>query len=245
MNSAEDKLLSVLAIIAVAWMTLGVFGYHARTNTGLKVQNPQLPDAQVNSIAEAIATAEGYYASGLYEGHSLPYKLNNPGSLKKPALGADSLPTWKDTGLIVFPSEEAGWAALQHQIELMLNGDSTVYDPSDTLLLVANKYADGDLAWGRRVASVLGVAPTSTLSEIAEKFPTAPPGKITAQTSRNQNENVNGARPLGLPARAGIARGGVEVPSAAEMNLSRTMPNLAKSSTEPSPAPAACAAGTH
>lgn len=177
MNSAEDNFLSILAIIVVGWMTLSILGLHFRAGAPAKVPGSKEMDAPVTSIAEAIATAEGYYASGIYDGHSLPYKLNNPGDLKKPALGADSLPTWKDTGLIVFPSEEMGWAALRHQIELMLNGDSTVYDPSDTLLRVANKYADGDLAWGRRVASALGIDPSTTLSDIAGRFPLAPPHK--------------------------------------------------------------------
>lgn len=179
MNSAEDKFLSFLAIIIVGWMTLSIIGFHGfhmRTAAPpAQKQNSGELELRVNSIAEAIATAEGYYAPGGYDGHSLPYNINNPGSLKKPALGADSLPTWKDTGLVIFPSEEMGWAALRHQIELMLKGNSNVYDPSDTLLLVAGKYADGDLNWGRRVASVLGVAPTVTLAEIAERFPVAPP----------------------------------------------------------------------
>lgn len=180
MNSVEDHFLALLALVVAGWMTLSVLGLHFRTSAPAKVQNSgklgEL-DVKVSSIAEAIATAEGYYAPGGYDGHSLPYKLNNPGDLKKPALGADSLPTWKDTGLVVFPNQEMGWAALRHQIELMLNGDSTVYDPSDTLLLVASKYADGDLGWGRRVASALGVDPSTTLADIAVRFPLSPPSK--------------------------------------------------------------------
>ena len=172
MNSAEDKFLSFLAILAVVWFICGMVRFHVPPPA--KVQTSGELEVRVDSIVEAIATAEGFYAPGGYDGHSLPHKLNNPGSLKKPALGAGALSTWKDTGLIIFPTEEMGWAALRHQVDLMITGDSTVYDPSDTLLLVAGKYADGDLNWGRRVASALGVAPTATLSEIAERFRLAP-----------------------------------------------------------------------
>src|SRR5439155_21228980 len=97
-------------------------------------------DARVTAMAEAIAVAEGYYAEGEHDGHSLPYRLNNPGALKKPALGAAILLTWQDSGLVIFPSAEMGWAALRHQVRLMLAGGSHVYDPADTILTVAVKY---------------------------------------------------------------------------------------------------------
>jgi hypothetical protein len=124
------------------------------------------PDT-VGILAQAIATAEGYYAPGDRDGHSLPHWLNNPGSLKKPALGAESLTTWKDTGLIVFPTERMGWDALKRQVDLMLTGNSSIYDPSDSILEVAKKYADGDLNWGVNVARNLGIPPSCTLGEIA------------------------------------------------------------------------------
>ena len=43
-----------------------------------------------------------------------------------------------------FPTSALGWAALRHQVRSMLTGTSAIYEPSDTLLLVAEKYADGD-----------------------------------------------------------------------------------------------------
>jgi hypothetical protein len=94
--------------------------------------------------------------------------LNNPGALKQPALGGLDLPTWQDTGLIVFPSADKGWMALRHQIRLMLSGDSRIYQPSDTLLDVATKYTGGDSSavWSNRVAAELGVEPAATLAEV-------------------------------------------------------------------------------
>jgi len=177
MSSLEDKLISMLAIAAVGWLLLGLLGLHAKVpGKPAAILTPAEQEAKVHTIAEAIAMAEGYYATGEHDRHSLPYLLNNPGSLKKPALGAEDLPTWKDTGLVIFPSEDMGWAALRHQIELMLDGDSSIYSPSDTLLLVASKYADGDLNWGRHVASTLGVSPDSTLADIGEHLTLTVPG---------------------------------------------------------------------
>jgi hypothetical protein len=59
-----------------------------------------------------------------------------------------------------------GWAALRHQVRGMLTGRSAMYEPSDTLLLVAAKYADGDEAWALNVAGALHVAPTVTLEDL-------------------------------------------------------------------------------
>lgn len=121
--------------------------------------------AQVREISEAIAVAEGYYAAGDHDGHSLPYRLNNPGALKATPI-AGGLPTWSDTGLLQFPTKEMGWTALRCQVSLMLTGRSRIYQPFDTLLAVGEKYADGDRNWGSNVAARLGVSPDATLEDL-------------------------------------------------------------------------------
>ena len=170
----EDSLLTGVALLVTA--TLGLSGF-AMLGRDIPSAPPLLrvdeaiPDEALNAriveIAEAIAMAEGYYDPGVHAGRSLPFRLNNPGGLKKPALGAALLPMWRDTGLVQFPTSDMGWAALRHQVRLMLTGNSRVYRPSDDLLLVAEKYADGDLNWGRNVARNLGVRPLATLEELA------------------------------------------------------------------------------
>src|SRR5262249_30563484 len=124
-------------------------------------------DARVSEVSQAIALAEGYYASGEHDGHSLPFALNNPGALKKPARGTDALPTWKDTGLVVFPTKVSGWSALRYQVRLMLTGTSGIYAPADTLRTVGEKYADGSAEWGPSVAARLRVPPDASLSDVA------------------------------------------------------------------------------
>lgn len=168
MNRSDDGFVSVMAIGLVAFMAWNVM------TDGREIERPLIPGAttevpedNVDAIAEAIARAEGYFAAGDHDGRSLLHRLNNPGGLKKPALGADDLPTWLDTGLIIFPTAEMGWAALRHQVRVMLNGESEIYDPSDTLITVGLKYADGDENWGSNVAMNLGVSPGATLTDLA------------------------------------------------------------------------------
>jgi hypothetical protein len=169
MNRSEDGFVSIMAIGLVAFMAWNVMadgrGVERRPTRG---DIAAVPEDNVEAIAEAIARAEGYFAAGDHDGRSLLHRLNNPGGLKKPALAADDLPTWQDTGLIIFPTAEMGWAALRHQVRMMLNGDSEIYDPSDTLITVGLKYADGDENWGSNVAMNLGVSPAATLTELAE-----------------------------------------------------------------------------
>jgi hypothetical protein len=166
--AADDRLLSAL-ILAITAM-LGWNVVRAPDRSDQPDQTLPLPtdgvEVRVRVIAHAIAIAEGYYAGGEHDGRSLPFRLNNPGALKKPALGASLLPTWRDSGLVVFPTRAMGWAALRHQVRSMLTGQSAIYEPSDTLLLVAEKYADGDVNWAANVASLLHVPPTMTLEDL-------------------------------------------------------------------------------
>ena len=165
--AADERFLSALVLAATAMFGLHVVrGADRRDRRAEPAPPPDTIEMRVQVLAEAIAIAEGYYADGEHDGRSLPYRLNNPGALKKPALGASLLPTWKDTGLVVFPTNVLGWAALRHQVRSMLTGTSAIYEPSDTLLLVAEKYADGDVNWAANVAELLHVSPTITLEDL-------------------------------------------------------------------------------
>lgn len=162
--TAGDQALSILVLSFSAMMALQVLAPRDGVEASLPADDSL--DASITAVAEAIARAEGYYARGIHDGRSLLFKLNNPGGLKKPALDAEALPTWKDTGLVCFPTSEMGWAALRHQVRLMLTGRSRIYNPSDSLLHVALKYADGDINWGWNVAEHLGVSPAASLADL-------------------------------------------------------------------------------
>ena len=166
----EDRALSLLVVVATTVFALNVLPAPtmAVDNPPPLIERADVAADQIDQLAEAIAVAEGYYARGEHGGRSLPYRLNNPGALKKPALGAADLPTWQDTGLVIFPTPEMGWAALRHQVRLMLTGGSRIYDPSDTLIGVATKYTGGDQShgWSWSVARSLGVGPDATLADL-------------------------------------------------------------------------------
>ena len=188
MSSLDDRSLSVFALAVVAalgWRS--VFPSGGATPAGVESAALQRPagfsvlalETRVGRIAEAIALAEGYYARGRHDGHSLPYLLNNPGLLKASAIADRDITTWEDTGFLVFPSAELGWAALRYQVCSMLLGTSRIYELSDTLVLVGVKYADGDVNWGHNVAGALGVAADARLAELAAGLtPPALPGSI-------------------------------------------------------------------
>jgi hypothetical protein len=171
---SEESFLSAIALMVAAFIAISTLMPHSprigvpiSTTPVLRMQPAPDLEAKVATVAQAIAYAEGFYARGKHEGHSLPHVLNNPGSLKKPALAATNLPTWKDTGLVMFPNEQMGWDALKYQVRLMLTGHSSVYHLNDTIAAVASKYADGDANWGVNVARTLHVEPRMTLAEIA------------------------------------------------------------------------------
>jgi len=49
----------------------------------------------------------------------------------------------------------------------MVTGRSRIYQPSDPLSLVGEKYAEGDSNWGINVAARLGVPPTASVGDVA------------------------------------------------------------------------------
>lgn len=184
MSSLEDRSLSVFALAVVAalgWRIVGappIVVEPAALPRPAAFAAPSL-EARVARIAEAIALAEGYYARGRHEGHSLPYRLNNPGLLKASAMADDDAPTWEDTGFLIFPTADMGWAALRYQVCAMLLGTSRIYEHSDTLVFAGVKYADGDVNWGRNVAGALGVAAGMRLGELAAGLaPPSLPGSV-------------------------------------------------------------------
>ena len=119
-------------------------------------------------IAHAIATAEGYFAAGPHNGHSLPYSLNNPGDLE-----ASSVPyNGKVAGKCRFNTVDDGWLALARELNLIESGKSHVYSPQRTLAQFANIWTGGDdpQAWLKNLlgycnANGLTLTGDSTLAE--------------------------------------------------------------------------------
>lgn len=112
------------------------------------------PPAIVN-LAQAIATAEGFYVTG-----SIPQQANNPGDLV--------VPGWTGTvlgaNISVFDSVNAGWNALYAQLYLILTGGSAYYNLDMTITDMANVWtATQQASWASNVAAALGVTVSTPL----------------------------------------------------------------------------------
>jgi hypothetical protein len=126
---------------------------------GAFAQSAPAPE-RVNSLASAIADAEGFGVRGV-----IPTRYHNPGDLKTiPA--AAKLPGQKSIGKgghVVFKSDAAGWAALKDQIAKMVDGRSKHFNADMTFAQVAKRYAGNWRPWVKIVTKELGVTPNTTL----------------------------------------------------------------------------------
>ena len=174
MDAFEDRALSCLVVglvLALAWRITAPTVVPPEPRAASPAVFEPGPPPRVVLVADAIARSEGYYAAGHYDGRSLPYFLNNPGLLKATPIVDGEPATWRDTGLLMFETPEAGWAALHHQVCLMLTGASRHYAPDDTLQTAGLKYAAGDTAWGVNVARHLRLSPHVTLADLGAGLP--------------------------------------------------------------------------
>ena len=113
----------------------------------------------VQSLARAIATAEGFYRAG-----SAPARAHNPGAIKVPGWTG---PTTGTQGISVFGSDAEGWAALHRQLQLIVDGDSGVYSLSMTIDGMAQRWTSTDAGpWAAIVAGQLGVSRQTRLSGV-------------------------------------------------------------------------------
>ena len=137
----------LLAVAVVALILIFASEAQALTAFGPKVQ----------AIAEAIAHAEGFGVAG-----ALPTRAHNPGDLKLGDIGFGAI-----NGKTVFSSDNDGWNALRKQIQLMISGESSYYQPTDTWRAIANTWVGTSdyVNWMNTVTGDLGVDPDSTLGD--------------------------------------------------------------------------------
>src|SRR5208283_1184150 len=84
---------------------------------------PAWGTTRTQDLAKAIARTEGFYKAG-----TLPNRFHNPGDIR--AAQGTHFPGQvglNKHGYVIFKSDDAGWAALYHQIDKMVAGESTHY----------------------------------------------------------------------------------------------------------------------
>lgn len=101
-----------------------------------------------SDLAHAIATAEGFGVK-----NTIPTKAHNPGDL---VLGDKGHGTLGAEGITVFQDDGTGWAALEHQLDLIRRGRSHVYRVSMTIQELANHWTRTEQhEWAENVCHAL------------------------------------------------------------------------------------------
>jgi len=127
---------------------------------------PAWGTTRTQDLAKAIARTEGFYKAG-----TIPNRLHNPGDIR--ARRGTHFPGQvglNKRGYVVFRNDAAGWAALYHQIDKMIAGESTYYTVNMTLKQFSRKYATSPV-WAKNMARFLQVTPSTTLAEILDVPP--------------------------------------------------------------------------
>lgn len=118
-----------------------------------------------SQFAAAIGNAEGVNVPG-----SLPARNNNPGDLRRwPGVPADA------NGYSIFPSMQAGWDALEAELNDIRSGGSAYYDASMSIEQMGQIYADGDPSWAANVAAFLGTTTNAIIGPLLGIAATAAP----------------------------------------------------------------------
>jgi hypothetical protein len=145
----------VAAIALVAFAVVNFQSNSASTDSSGGIPSP--PNAVVGAIANAIATAEGYFSGS----GAVPFDQNNPGDLTDYAdlYGANS------NGITIFPTLAAGWNALYEKIENILSGNSATYSADSSIADIGSTWANDAGEWASNVAASLGISTDTTLGE--------------------------------------------------------------------------------
>lgn len=116
--------------------------------------------AGVQKLAQAIATAEGFYVAG-----SRPARNHNPGDMTQDLIGKAVA---KDGAFVVYSTDADGWANLYAQINLWLSGGSAHATADSTISDLSSFYTANDQStWAVNVANSAGVTVDTSIGAIA------------------------------------------------------------------------------
>jgi hypothetical protein len=136
--------------------------------TLLLLGTPSKAQDKVKQFAHAIARTEGFGVR-----RTIPSRYHNPGDLKITARG-EKYPGQVGIGKaqhVIFRNDATGYAALYHQIDKIISGESKFYTQEMTLLQIGKLYAKNSRLWAKNLAKNLGVPPSTTLEDYFELPP--------------------------------------------------------------------------
>lgn len=152
----------LLIIGALVSAGIGLYVYDKSSGGTLGVSNAV--DSAIDptqAIAEAIATAEGFYVPG-----SRPARNHNPGDMTLDLIGK-AVAT--DGNFVVYATDDDGWANLKAQIGKWFDGSSANADSSSTISDLSGFYTNTQQdSWAMNVANALGVSVDTPLSQIGQ-----------------------------------------------------------------------------
>ena len=149
-----------LAGVRIERVSEGAFPLHTPRGR-LGVYRCRLGSSSVSTLAAAIAQAEGANVPG-----SIAQRANNPGNLHLGDIGYSTITESNGTQVTIFPTPEAGQAALEAQIQSMISGGSSLYSPDMTIDQVSKVYTGGSSIWGQNIAKILGVTPDTNFASL-------------------------------------------------------------------------------
>jgi hypothetical protein len=145
-STAMNVVMAVFALAGVGFILLSTAGGG--------------PSAQVQKIAIAIATAEGFYVA-----NSRSARNHNPGDMTKDLIGKG---VGFDGPFVIYKTDADGWADLYAQVGMWLDGSSKNANSESTIEDISGFYTTTEqTSWAANVADVLGVDVNTPIGEIA------------------------------------------------------------------------------
>jgi hypothetical protein len=142
-------LLAIIGIVGAAYILL-------QAGDGVDTSAP----ANVQRIAQAIASAEGFFRAG-----TRPQRNHNPGDMTADLVGRG---VGFDGPFVIYANDEDGWANLYAQVNAWLNGHSAHADAESTIFDLSRFYTANDQdAWAANVANAAGVSIDTPIGGIA------------------------------------------------------------------------------
>lgn len=186
-NARHDRVVLRMASEGVfpVRITRGRIGYY----------RCRLGQASTSELAAAIAQAEGYNVPG-----SIPARANNPGNLENGNIGYGTITAAGGQQITIYPPGDAGMAALENQINLMVSGQSSNYTPDMSIAQVGSIYSgDSSGTWANNVASALGVSPSDNFASQAGASGGAIVSSAPSAVANVEEDIDYGADQLNLP----------------------------------------------